>query len=122
MRVLVVKDGTVPVMVAEVLYSDPADLGGTLDKLTIDGQDVHETLELFEVPGEGHEGLDVTWSEDMGFSVSATTLGAWLKEVQHDEEALTIEEVSPGHLAVTFGFNPDRESYGHFFDLRRWVR
>ena len=116
MRVLVVKDGTVPVVVARVLGADME----SSDWLEVATQDSNLELELFEVDGDP-EALDVTWADGEGFSVYGTTIEAWMKDRQADECGGPIDVVNgrQGHLHlvqsdVCHG-SEDEHWYSHLF-------
>src|SRR3954469_22767193 len=92
MRLLLVKDGTIPVVVARVLATD------------IDADDLAERTgdydlgqELFEVPDDA-EAIDVTWRDDMGFTFEATTVAQWMRDRQEDDGGGPIEPVTTGHF------------------------
>lgn len=113
MRVLIVKDGTIPVLVARVVATD------------IDADDIWERtaendlgLEVFEVPDDA-EALDVTWSESMGYTVDAITVAEWLESRQADETGGKLEIVDIGHFVQSdISHGEDEHWYSHLFDLR----
>lgn len=116
MRVLVVKDGTVPVVVARVLAID-----GELEPYGKIGSIDHEDIEVFEVEGEP-EALDVTWADGEGFSVWGTTIETWFKDRQADYCGGPIETVDPrqGHLHFVQSdicHGEDEQWYSHLFIL-----
>lgn len=116
MNVLVVKDGTVPILVAEVLYTDLGDHEN--DEYEGIGDIEHDYIERFSVDGRP-EALDISWADGDGFSVYGTTVADWLKNRQEDEAGGTIEEVSPGHLVQSDTAHGEDEAwYAHLFDLR----
>lgn len=113
MRVLIVKDGTIPVLVARVLATD-----GDTDELEERTSDGDLGLEVFEVPDDA-EALGVAWHEDDGFTVYATTLAEWLKGSQADDTGGPIEPVDIGHLVQSdIAHGEDEHWYSHLFDLR----
>ncbi len=114
MNVLVVKDGTVPILVAEVFYADVTDIDEVRDRT--DGGDLE--LEVFEVEGRP-EGLDISWADGDGFTVYGTTLGAWLHDRQDDETGGPIEEIAAGSFVQSdISRGDDAGWYSHFYDLR----
>lgn len=113
MKVLVVKDGTVPILVAKVLYTDLRD---TVFEGV--GNIEHEVAELFDVGNIYTEALYVCWADGEGFSVSPVTMSegfVLLQDPSDPREPIT--EVSPGHFVTTVDPG-DNEWYAHLFDLR----
>lgn len=113
MRVLIVKDGTVPVLVARVLASD-----GDTDELADRTGDFDLALEVFEVP-DNAEALDVTWSDDRGYTVDAVRVAEWMLNRQADDTGGPIVPVDIGHFVQSdIAHSDDEHWYSHLFDLR----
>lgn len=121
MKVLVVKDGTVPVLVAEVLATDfgPATEDEEYDELRRRTESGDLELETFEVEGSP-EALDVSWADGEGFSVYGITISDWFKYRQEDECGGTIETVNGKQGELHFVqsdvcHGEDEHWYSHLF-------
>ena len=121
MRLVILKDGTVPIVVLKQVAEDRFD-GLDSEVGDIDGQlqdsDLHQRIQLFEVPDDTTH-VGVSWDEFNGFQVYgytdlATALGA-LNALASDE-AIANSNIDGRHWAVTYDPGDD-ESYGHVFTL-----
>lgn len=105
MKVVVVKDGTIPVVVGKVLATD-----GEL------AEDIHAYAEVFEVDDDT-TALFVGWTEFEGFHVAGLAdlnLALRLMNDGASDEAIRGSNIDGRHWAVTYG-EGDHESYGHVF-------
>ena len=121
MKVLIVKDGTVPIVVAKIIATDWGPEGAEDGELALDRYGIEsDVLETFEVDGEP-EALDVTWADGEGFSVYGTTLAEWFKYRQEDECGGKIEPVlAPLHFVQSdICHGEDEHWYSHLFVLPR---
>lgn len=116
MQVLIVKDGTVPLVVAEVLAHD----WGELEPYEGIGDIDHDYIEVFEVEGKP-EALGVVWADGDGFSVFGTTIEEWMKDAQADDTGGPVEVVNGKagqlHLVQSEVTSGDERWYSHLFVL-----
>lgn len=114
MRVLVVKDGTVPILVAKVLATDKPPGGWPEGVGDID----HEYAELFDIDEEDPEALDIAWADSMGFTVYATTIAQWFEDRQADPNGGPISYSDGQFIQSDIGHGEDEQWYAHLFILR----
>lgn len=111
MKVIVVKDGTVPVVVGKVWATDFGPDGAL-------AEDVHEYAEVFEV-ADDTTALFVGWTDFEGFQVSGFTdlnLALRLMNEGASEKAIAESNIDGRHWSVTYNEDDeDHETYGHVF-------
>jgi len=121
MHVVILKDGTVPVAVAPVRFSDGDQrdyINGELSEEVADS-DAHNYVEVFEVP-EGTHALRIGWADGMGFDVRGfadmdAARADFLRGME-DGQTWDADTSDPGHWSATV--NPgDYEGYEHAIAL-----
>lgn len=116
MKVLVVKDGTVPVVVAKLLAETTVE---EAEEYRQRSQDDDLEFEIFGGIPDDAEALDVTWADSMGFTVEPITVADWFKYRQEDEDGGPIEVVRPGeYVQSDISHGEDESWYSHLFVLR----
>ena len=120
MELVILKDGTIPVMVARVVARDHgADLETYAEELA-EGE-AHSYVEVFKVE-DGSTYVTVTWDEFSGYTVAGWNRLDWaLDHVADKKHGAPVEEYEPGkHWNVTYcdpDGDGDDESYGHVFAI-----
>jgi hypothetical protein len=130
MQVIILKDGTVPVVVAKVIATDLEGLPEESEYMTSTVQrfiekedpdgDLNAFIQCFTVT-EGSRFIYVTWTEDDGFEVTGfETLARALALLNVDAlpAQIAASYLEEGHWSLTYDPG-DNEAYGHVFALNR---
>lgn len=114
MKLLILNDGTIPVVVSRVIETDGDDLP---DRTQSDaGWDVR----LVDIP-DGSRYLGIYWSPDLGFDwfgfETYPSASRWLRTCPAGSHKGPVTTLTPRHDVVVYDEGEDLESYAHLFTL-----
>lgn len=121
MRLVILKDGTVPIVVLKEVGRDSADENVKREVESIAEEladsDLHSSVELFEVEDDSRY-VVITWQDGWGFTVTGHDAEVLALDHLEDGEPGSARLYGPGHWGRVYGDeDADDCGYGHVFAI-----